>query len=164
MSITRTPSEAKARNVAAMGEELGTLYSALWQEVAVIHSKWAQFVILFGTKPERVKLLNKAAPSFFRLVQDTLWENVILHIARLTDSPRSLGKSNLSIKRLSALVPDPALRTNLDALVSACVSSAEFSRDWRNRHLAHRDLDRATSDVADPLAPVSRAKSQRGFS
>lgn len=141
-----------------MGDELGRLYSALWQEVAWIHSKWAQYVVLFGTKPERVELLNKAAPAFFRLVQDTLWENVILHIARLTDSPQSVGKPNLSIKRLSALIPDLTLRNKIDELVSVCVSSAEFSRDWRNRHLAHRDLKRATSDVADPLLPASREK------
>jgi hypothetical protein len=155
---TRTPSEAKVVHVAAMGAELGALYSALWQEVAWIHSKWAQYVALFGTKPERVELLNKAAPAFFRLVQDTLWENVILHIARLTDSPQSVGKPNLSIKRVPALVTDSALKARIEALVTFCVSSAEFSRDWRNRHLAHRDLQRATADVADPLLPASRAK------
>lgn len=155
---TRSPSEAKVVHVAAMGAELGALYSALWQEVAWIHSKWAQYVVLFGTKPERVELLNKAAPSFFRLVQDTLWENVILHIARLTDSPQSVGKPNLSIKRVPALVSDPTLKVRIETLVSNCVSSTEFSRDWRNRHLAHRDLKRATADVADPLLPASRAK------
>lgn len=141
-----------------MGAELGALYSALWQEVAWTHSKWAQYVALFGTKPERVELLNKAAPAFFRLVQDTLWENVILHIARLTDSPQSVGKPNLSIKRFPALVSDPVLKSQIEALVITCVSSAEFSRDWRNRHLAHRDLKRATADIADPLLPASRAK------
>ena len=155
---TRTPSESKAHHIAIMGEELGALYSALWQEIAWIHSKWTQYVILFGTKPERVELLNKAAPAFFRLVQDTLWEGVILHIARLTDSPQSVGKPNLSVRRLSAAIPDPALKANIESLVSTCVSSAEFSRDWRNRHLAHKDLKRATSDVADPLLPASRAK------
>lgn len=141
-----------------MGAELGALYSALWQEVAWIHSKWAQYVVLFGTSPERVALLNKAAPSFFHLVQDTLWENIILHIARLTDSPQSVGKPNLSIKRIQALISDAALSAEVSQLVSNCVLSAEFSRDWRNRHLAHRDLKRATADVADPLLPASRAK------
>lgn len=119
-----------------MGKDLGALYSALWQEVASIHAKWAQYVVLFGTKPERIELLNKAAPSFFHLVQDTLWENVILHIARLTDSPQSVGKPNLSIKRLPVLISDPKLREKIDSEVSACVSSAEFSRDWRNDGLA----------------------------
>jgi len=157
-SNIRTPSEAKSQHVAAMGEDLGSLYSALWQEVAWINSKWAQYVILFGTKPERIELLNKAAPSFFRLVQDTLWENIILHIARLTDSPQSVGKPNLTIKRIAALVTDQELKSKIETLVSVCVSSAEFSRDWRNRHLAHRDLKRATAEVADPLLPASRSK------
>ena len=155
---TQTAAEAKAHHVSVMGEELGRLYSALWQEVAWIHSKWSEYVVLFGTKPERVELMNKAAPAFFHVVQDALWENVILHIARLTDSPQSVGKPNLSIRRLPALVIDGALHTKIEQLVDDCVSSAEFSRDWRNRHLAHRDLMRATSDVADPLLHASREK------
>ena len=70
--------EAKAHHILRMGKDLGTIYDALWQEVASVHSKWSEFVVVFGTKESRIKLLNKAAPSFFRLVQDSLWENVLL--------------------------------------------------------------------------------------
>ncbi len=92
MSGIRTAEESKADHVAAMGVELGEFYSALWHELAWIHSKWAEYVTLFGTTSTRVELLNQAAPRFFRTIQDSLWEDVLLHIARLTDSPRSAGK------------------------------------------------------------------------
>jgi hypothetical protein len=89
-STHRTSDEAKIERIAKMGEELGELYDALWQQVAWLYQKWGEYVVLFGTKPSRVELLNLAAPKFFRIVQDTLWKDVLLHIARLTD-PESLG-------------------------------------------------------------------------
>jgi hypothetical protein len=75
----RTADEAEAKNIRAMGPEFGALYDALWQQVAWLHNKWEQYVDLFGTKPSRVTLLNRAAPKFFRVVQDTLWEDVLLY-------------------------------------------------------------------------------------
>jgi hypothetical protein len=153
----RTASQAKAENILKMGQELGDLYSALWQEIAWIHSKWDEYVVLYGTKPERIDLLNRAAPAFFRLIQDVLWEDIVLHIARLTDSPKSLGKPNLSINRLAPLITDASLCAKVELLVATCVSASEFAKDWRNKHLAHRDLARAIAEVADPLMPASRA-------
>ncbi|WP_407690637.1 AbiU2 domain-containing protein [Rhodocyclus tenuis] len=49
------------------------------------------------------------------------------------------------------------IAANADALASEALSSCEFARDWRNRRLAHRDLDLAVGINPEPLAPVSRA-------
>jgi len=65
--VDRTAEEAKKANIAKMGEPLGALYSALWQALATIHFHWQEYVELFGTKPERINLLNRAAPTFFRI-------------------------------------------------------------------------------------------------
>lgn len=100
----RTAAETQSDNIAAMGEEVGKIYSALWQEVALIHNRWGQYVALYGTSPSRIALLNKAAPSFFRTVQDSLWESMLLHLARLSDPPKSVGKENLSVRRLTQAV------------------------------------------------------------
>src|SRR6266496_1267585 len=96
----RTADEAKADNVRRMGKQLGELYHALWQEAAWLHIKWEEYISLFGTKPSRVELLNRAAPSFFRFVEDSLWEDMTLHVARLTDPPKSKGRANLTIQLL----------------------------------------------------------------
>src|SRR5688572_9269148 len=108
-----TAEEARDRNIKIMGETLGAQFSELWQEVAWLHEKWAQYVELFGTKPERVELLNNAAPLFFRIVEDTIWEDVLLHLTRLTDSATSMGKTNLTILNLPALMDDPNARAIL---------------------------------------------------
>ena len=55
------------------------------QEAAFLHLKWNEYVVLFGTGPERVDLLNRAAPGFFHLVQDSWWDDLLLHISRMTD-------------------------------------------------------------------------------
>ena len=65
-SSERTAEEAKADHQARMGDEVGAVYTALWQEVARIHKKWAQYVELFGTSPERIAVLNQAASQIHR--------------------------------------------------------------------------------------------------
>jgi hypothetical protein len=94
----RTAEEAKNDNIAKMGKELGELYSALWQHITLLHANWHEYVELFGTKPSRVELLNKAAHAFFGTIQDELWDTTLLAIARLTDPASTFGKANLSIQ------------------------------------------------------------------
>lgn len=141
-----------------MGEPVGSIYSQLWQELAWLYRTWAEFVALFGTKESRVTLLNEAAPAFTRIVQDALWEGVILHIARLTDPPKSMGKTNLSVCALEDAISDPELKAKVSSLVKDALLASEFCRDWRNRHLAHRDLDLALKRGAKPLETASRLK------
>ena len=65
--VDRTAEEAKKANIEKMGEPLGTLFSALWQEVAALHFHWKEYVELFGTKPERIALL----------IANTIWRRRI---------------------------------------------------------------------------------------
>lgn len=155
-SSEHTAEQARDENIAVMGQEIGAIYSALWQEVALIYQKWSQFVELFGTSPERVDLLNKAAPALFRTFQDSLWGDLLLHLARLTDPPRSVGKSNLSLQRLQETLIGSSVETGVKESTSKAVTATAFARDWRNRKLAHRDLDLALGQHVVPLAPASR--------
>lgn len=157
---TRTAEEIKIRHIEKMGVDLGTQFDALWQEVVWVHSKWAEYVELFGKNKERVALLNQAAGTFFRMVQDVLWEETLLHLARLTDPASSGGgkKANLSIRNLPALLPDRMLRARVGELVDSAIEKTDFCRDWRNRRIAHRDLSLALETTAMPLKPASRAQ------
>jgi hypothetical protein len=153
-----TADEAQLKNIAAMGEQLGSIYSQLWQELAWLYHTWAEYVVLFGTKESRVTLLNSVAPAFTRIVQDSLWEGVILHVARLTDPAKSMGKPNLSIRALEDAVTDSDLKAKVSAAVADALLASDFCRDWRNRHLAHRDLNLALKKGVEPLKPASRLK------
>ena len=94
---------------------------------------------------------------FFKIVQDSLWEDSLLHIARLTDPPKSSGKKNLTIQCLPDLV-DEAIKETVSEQISYAIEKASFCRDWRNRHIAHRDLTLAMGELAEPLKKASRAK------
>src|SRR6266851_3091775 len=122
----QTAEEAKKASIAKMGTALGEQYSALWQEVTLINMRWHEFVELFGTKKTRIDLLNRAAPFFFRTVQDTLWEAILLHLARLTDPPQSAGKSNLTIRNLPNLITDATLKADVTKLVEQALTDTEF--------------------------------------
>jgi hypothetical protein len=163
MSDNKTAEEAKQEYIEKMGEPLGMLFNELWQELAWLHMKWGEFLELYGKKPSRIKLLNEVAPSFFRLVQDSLWEDILLHIARLTDPPSSAGKPNLTIRRLPELIDDEETSLNVSLLIAEADNATEFCRDWRNRHIAHRDLDLALKRRVKPLESVSRQRVQEAM-
>ena len=152
-----TAVQIQANNVATMGADLGETYSALWQQLSWLHRKWGHYVDLFGTDADRITLLNETAPNLFRTVQDSLLEDVFLHIARLTDPPKSVGKDNLSFKRLPSLLTASAARDQVEAGLVTLGTATEFARDWRNRKLAHGDLALALARTTEPLAPASRA-------
>ena len=157
MATTQSPEETRRHYVSVMGEALGEASYALWSEVALLFRDWGEFTHLFGTDPSRIEVLNKAAPVFFRAVQIALFEATVLSIARLTDPPKSTGKSNLTVQQLPSLV-DPSIASELLLLVEAAKKAAEFCRDWRNRQIAHRDLHLALSKSAEPLPDATLEK------
>ncbi len=154
--VHRTAQEAKQHYIEKMGPDLGSHFAALWQEVASLHMKWEEYVALFGTSPERVETLNKTAPKYFRMLQDVLFEETLLHIGRLTDVPRVAGKQNLTIQRLPDMVQDDETNKAVKEAVGVALEASAFARDWRNRRIAHHDLDLAIKEPAKPLAEASR--------
>ena len=139
-----------------MGQDLGSQFAALWQQVAHLHLKWRQYVELFGKRPQRIKILNKAAPAFFGLLQAILWEDILLHIARLTDSPGKGRTKKLTILSFPRLIADPTVKSAVQTAVDEAVSKTNFCRDWRNRHIAHLNLDLAIDTNAKQLESASR--------
>ena len=93
-------------------------------------------------------------------MQDGLFETTVLKIARLTDPPKSVGKPNLSIRQLPALITDERLRDKVNTLIETAERAAAFSRDWRNRRFAHRDLYLSLGLASEPLDVATREKVQ----
>ena len=140
-----------------VSSELQKRYAALWQEVAWLHAEWTSYVELFG-KESRVKLLNSVAPVCFRTIQETLWETILLHIARLIEPDTVKGKAVLTIVSFPRLIPDSD-KTRIPRLVEDAKSEGKFCTDWRNRYIAHRNLALALREKkAKPLLPTSRKK------
>lgn len=155
MARNLSAQEAKAENVATMGEIVGPVYDVLWQQLAAAYIQWNEFIELFGTNEDRIELLNSSAAHFFRIVQDSLWERTLLILTKMTHPAEMGAKSNLTIQRLLHIV-DRDLARQLAPLVTHALDRTTFARDWRNRHITHTDLALALDGEATPLAPASR--------
>ena len=154
-----TGDEMKQRNIDTMGEALGIQYTALFQEFASLNLYWKEFLELFATNDKRITRMNKSAPGFFQMLQEQQFETNMSHLARLTDSPKSVGKENLTIQNLPELVTDPGLKAELENFVEEIKEKTKFCRDWRNRRFAHHDLLLATKDSrAKPLEPATKER------
>lgn len=158
MGAHQSAEEIENEHLRVLGPDLGPVYNSLYQECAWLHIKWREYGELYAAKPERIDLLNRASGLFFRVVQDALWDDTLLHLARLTDPLSSSGKDNLTILRLPPLVDDIGLKNEVQPLVDAAVDATAFARDWRNRRIAHRDLALALQKGPIPLALASRKR------
>ena len=151
-----SPKEDRAAALESMGASLGELYSILSNQVSWVHFKWKQYRGLFGTNQERIDFLNVAAPAFFAELQQLLWDDILLHICRLTDRPESAGKANLTIACFPALISDADLALRVDKLFNQVKEKTGFAREWRNRRLAHREFPVASQADSRSLTPGSR--------
>ncbi len=147
--------QIEAEYMQAMGEELGLLYSRLSAECAHLHVNWNEYMVLFGANEETIGLLNKSIPSFSRMMQDTLFENVLAHLCRLLDPPSTFGKDNLTVQRLPNLAA-AVLKPTLEEAIERVQAKAEFARDWRNKLISHSDLHLKLGRATKPLEPASR--------
>lgn len=145
----RSAEELLERHIRDMGDELGRVYNALTTEVSRLHVRFGLWQKLYARSPQRVELLNRAAGHFFGEIQRALIDGVLLHLARLTDRERVAGRETLTIRRLPSVVPE-TLRLDVEALVAAAMTACEPVRPWRNRRLAHTDLESAIFNVLVP--------------
>ena len=153
-SDAKSDSEVRLERISVLGPELGPVFHGLDRELLWMQVKWEEYKALFATSPESVEVLNTLAPFFWWNVQTVMWEDVLLHICRLTDPP----KKRLTVKQLPHLFPDDErVREELEKRIADAVRATRFARDWRNRHIAHRDLETALGrGRAKPLATATR--------
>ena len=163
MASDKSAEQVREEHVRVLGHALGSVFHALYDEVTWLHVKWKQYKILYDSR-ESVDLLNQTAGFFFYVIQRTMWEDLVLHVARLSDPPRSMGKDNLTLLRLADAITDPTLAQDVRALVEIAKSQSSFARDWRNRRLAHHDLSLTLGGNVKPLPGISRDKMEHALS
>jgi hypothetical protein len=151
LSEIRSGDEIRQRNIAIMGEDLGDLFTALSADFLWMCIRWEQFTKLYVEKPSRLVVLNRSAPFFFWVIQQVLWEDTLLGIARLAGPTKSAGKDNLSLKRVVPFLTDGGLRSRVEDSLAVLKSKADFAFEFRNRHIAHRDLGLSLGNSPKPL-------------
>ena len=155
MSEYMATDEIRAESVAKMGEALGNIRYELNNQIVLLHIRWKSYRELFGTSPDTIALLNATAPAFFYDLERVMWEDVLLHLCRVTDREQTMGRDDLTIQRMPPLM-EVTIKDELKRLVDLAVDKTGFARDWRNRRLAHSDLALALNPAVQPLAASSR--------
>lgn len=138
---------------------LNERFDKIWQGISWVGEIWHQYEILFASEKEHIELLNKAAPGFFHIVQWTFVQQVCLGIAKLTDPPKTAGKTNLSIEHFIEQVEQIDSRFAIlirkkykNDVEPACAGI----RDFRKKLIAHTDHDISMRVVPEPPFGISR--------
>jgi hypothetical protein len=124
-----------------MSAELEQQYNLLQNELGALGYRLNEYQAIFvGTSPQRLNLYNRVAPVFFRMLYETMWGDILMHLTRVTGPTTTLGKyHNLTLNRLPDLVA-PECRDAVQAAVTAAVDAAKFAGPARNKVYAHTDL------------------------
>ena len=117
-----TEPELRQRYCEAMGSDLGEVFHQLMQEAAWLHLKWNEYIALFANAT-RVNQLNRAAPGFFRMVEETWSDDLILHICRMTDK----GNDVLTVRLIPKLVT-VALRDEVNSRLRRLTAAVDFAQ------------------------------------
>ena len=144
-------------NVKNMDKDLAEVYVAIYQEVLLLHSRWGEYLTLYGAGNDHIEVMNKTAPNFFGIIQTGLQENITLQIARLIDPPcmgRNKEHKNLSIKRFPELIQNGKLKEKVEKLICLTEKVAEPCKAWRDKWHAHRDKDIVLDPKARPLPRI----------
>lgn len=153
----RTLDTVKSDYISSMGEDLGRHFFELHRKLGELHIVWQQYRQLFGEGYEIIRLLNRTAGLFFKIVQDELWDSVLMGIARMTDASKMRSNKNLTIFSLSPLIMDEPLKAEVEELCCTALKAAGVAREHRNKRVAHQDYDRVINQLSNPLSGVSRA-------
>ena len=149
--------EIRVGYISAMGEELGSNFYELYRKLVELHILWQQYCQLFGEGPDVVDLLNRTAGLFFKIVQNELWDSVLLGISRMTDPAINGANKNLTIQSLPHFIRDPTLRVKIQEFCTSAISKAEFARKHRNKRIAHQDHNYLSNRSSNPLVGISKA-------
>lgn len=150
----KNANEVEREYLEDMGPTFGPVYYNLYKEVVWVHAVWSEILKLFGSK-ENVEILNKYGSFIFRIIEDSLVDQTILHISRLTDPSTTGRNKNISIKCLSNYVDTRIEKEKLEKLIHSAIKKSQFARNHRNKRLAHKDLE-FTLSKSKKLDPYDR--------
>ena len=158
LTTTRAMDEVQADCERLMGAELGAIFATLDRHLIELHIVWQQYRQLFGSEPDTVALLNRTAGLFFKIVQDQIWDVVLLGISTITDPAELRDKKNLTVFSLPPLFNDLVLKRELKNLCQDALHEAAFAREHRNKRIAHHDHCYFIDVNASPLSGISRER------
>ena len=101
MAIQRNKEEILQRYTAILGKDFARVFYAVSSDWTAAWVRHDELFKLFGDR-ENIEILNMVEPRFFGDVQQLFYNDLILHVARLTDQSRR----SLSVQSLERYLKD----------------------------------------------------------
>jgi hypothetical protein len=117
-------------------EKISEIFIDLCQDLSLIQGKLDLYKILYD--PKNLELLNMLAPYAFSLIEESLFEDILISIFRLGDNTLVCGKKTIGFRTL-VLESDPIPQIN--EKLSDFQNLYEPFKKLRNKHIAHKDYD-----------------------
>ncbi|MCK5053552.1 MAG: hypothetical protein KAR65_04705 [Anaerolineales bacterium] len=137
-----------------MPADVADLYIPIHKDVLSHHAKWKIFRQLYAESEERIELLDNAAGSVFRYLQDLLFYDALLTFSILTEP-----SDRVSLRRLVEVLKkhvEPAFYEEVVADLDEIVEMCSDFITWRNKRIAHKDLGFFVGESLKKLPPVNR--------
>lgn len=136
-------------------------FEVLKNELVWLHHRWATYNQLYGKDERRIELLNHVAPGFFFVVQESVYDAVVLSVCRMCDPPETgrapKAQANMTLRRLLQEVVaagDAVLAASLETKWAEIRSALPQLVEYRHKHVGHLDFDVAVKKAS--LAGPSR--------
>lgn len=147
----RTPEQVLKEEQSKLGRDQGKIFNALKNQIIWLDVKWKEYKILFEST-DSIAILEATAPFYFYLTHQMMLDDILLHLQKIT-SPVGGEFPYLSIRRLPKLLRK-RFSISLQSLVDDAVTKASFSKDRRDRYIAHYSLDLVVNSTARPLEAI----------
>jgi hypothetical protein len=101
----------------------------------------------------RIAILRASAAGVFSILRDTLFDDLLMAISRVTDRPKMGQRENLTLDRLSEYLRERGFaeaQREFDAILAQLRTDCVQIRELRNKALGHRDLPPAIEPGNSP--------------
>jgi hypothetical protein len=135
---------------------LQALFENVHDQLQELHRSWTLYFLLFGSQYS-VNVVRDTAPFTFGSFQHLLIEAIYLQTHRLLEGGSAEAKGVASLPTLLSALPASLaplrreLKTKINVTRRECLKLSE----WRDRHVAHRDLATVLAEHPEPLEPVN---------
>lgn len=134
---TTLPEEYKNKIIDVMGQDLGTLYIELLEELLTLNMKWIVYSLLFRVNKERIDLLNENLSGLVTVtIQDSLLDSIIFSVSYLGDSNKQSFRLGRFVEPLKNSNVNKEIRADLDSLM---LLARDTAKDLRDNHIAHHN-------------------------
>jgi hypothetical protein len=134
------------------------IYEQLYSQVSLLTFNWLTYKKLFSVDQEQIDLLDRTGRSFFQAYHDTLLNDVLLSLSRITDNPKSAKGARISLRRLLLhldLNVDPVFTSKFKTLIEQAEQDCVPVRQHRNKQVAHLSLDTVVNSRLNPLPDLN---------